>query len=74
MRDKAPELVEEFVDKAPPEVIGSFMKFIVRIVSLFSKMEGKRLEEIPAEEKIKLSKEMDKIISDARELLERWKE
>jgi len=54
--EMAPEFLEKMVDKAPPEVIGVFMKLFLRITSLSTKLN--KLMDLSPEEKIEVGESL----------------
>jgi len=69
----SPEVLESFVSSAPPEVVGSLLKIMLRTSSLGSKM-GKAMTDLSAEEKIELGKEFKQLADDLHDLLKKVEE
>ena len=63
----APRLMERVVEKAPPDVVGLFMKILMKMTVLGPKM-GKIME-LPAEEKVKIGEELNAYAEDFEKLL-----
>lgn len=53
----SPEKIADFISKAPPEIVVKMLEFIIRASSLSIKMQ-KGLNQLTADEKIALGKEM----------------
>ena len=64
----APRFMERIVEKAPPEVVGLFMKILMRMTVLGPKMN--KLMELPPKEKIKMGKELHAYARDFEKVLE----
>ena len=64
---QSPQLLDILVSKAPPDTIGIFIKLIIRLTVIQSKLS--KLMELPADEKIKLGKDLIQISEDFRELV-----
>ncbi len=63
----APQLMERIVEKAPPEIVGLFMKILMKMTVLGPKM-GKIME-LPAKEKVKIGEELNDYAEDFEKLL-----
>lgn len=61
------ELISEFVEKAPPEVLGKFVKVLLRAASLSSQY--KNVKDMTADEKIKLGHALRELAKDFHDLL-----
>lgn len=69
MQEFSPEFLNKLVDETPPEIAGLFLKISLRLASL-----GPRLSDfmkLPADEKIKLGKEIDDLVKDLTTLLDK---
>jgi len=67
-----PELMSRIVETQPPEIVGLFMRILVRMSTLGPQMS--KLMDQPAEEKIRLGEEMKEFAKDFRDLLRKMGE
>jgi len=72
MKDFSAERVQEFIDKAPPEIAGLFLKILLRTTTIAPKMSNAM--NLPADEKIKLGEQIGGLVKDLEALLEKVKE
>lgn len=64
----SPEILTEFVSKAPPEIVVGMLKILIRASSLSTKM-GKDLSALTADEKISVGKELIALANEMSELM-----
>lgn len=69
----SPEVLTEFVSKAPPQVVVTTLKIFIRAGSLSSKMK-KEMSELTPDEKIELGKELIALADDLSDLLKKAEE
>lgn len=72
MKDFSAEKLDTFVDKAPPEIAGLFLKIMLRATTIGPKMNNAM--KLSADEKIRLGKEISKLVRDLETLLEKVEE
>jgi len=64
---RSPAFIEKIVEDSPPELVGSFMKMMLKMAVIDADM--KRITELPADEKIKLGRMLQTFASEYRNLL-----
>jgi hypothetical protein len=69
----SPENIANFISKAPPEIVVKMFEFMLRASSLTAKMQRK-LNELSADEKIQLGKEMVELAESVSELMRKAEE
>lgn len=69
----SPENIAKFISKAPPEIVVKMLEFMLRASSLTAKMQRK-LNELSADEKIQLGKEMIELAESVSELMRKAEE
>ena len=69
----SPENIANFISKAPPEIVVKMFEFMLRASSLTAKMQRK-LNELSADEKIQLGKEMVELAENVSELMRKAEE
>ena len=72
MREFSPERLDAFVEKAPPEIAGLFLKIMLRAAAIGPKTN--RAMELPAEEKLELGKQINDLVKDLEILLKKVEE
>jgi hypothetical protein len=69
----SPENIANFISKAPPEIVAKMFEFMLRASSLTAKMQRK-LNELSADEKVQLGKEMVELAESVSELMRKAEE
>lgn len=69
----SPENIAKFISKVPPEIVVKMLEFMLRASSLTAKMQRK-LNELSADEKIQLGKEMIELAESVSELMRKAEE
>jgi len=72
MKEFSPERLDAFVEKAPPEIAGLFLKIMLRAAAIGPKTN--RAMDLPAEEKLKLGKQINELVKDLEILLKKVEE
>jgi hypothetical protein len=69
----SPENIAKFVSKAPPEIVVKMLEFMLRASSLTTKMQ-RNLNELSADEKVQLGKELIELGGTVSELMKKAEE
>jgi hypothetical protein len=72
MKEFSPEKLDAFVEKAPPEIAGLFLKIMLRAAAIGPKTS--RAMGLPAEEKLELGKQINELVKDLEILLKKVEE
>jgi len=65
---RSPAFIEKIVEDSPPELVGSFMKMMLKLAVVDADM--KRITELPGDEKIRVGRMLQTLASEYRNLLE----
>ncbi|RLG40327.1 MAG: hypothetical protein DRO05_06620 [Thermoproteota archaeon] len=63
-----PEIISTFAEKAPPELLGKFVKVLLRLTALLS--QKKEIKDMTGDEKIKIGQALIELARDLRDLME----
>jgi hypothetical protein len=69
----SPESIADFISKAPPKIVAKMFEFMLRASSLSTRMQ-KKLNELSADEKMQLGKEMIELAENVSELMRKAEE
>jgi hypothetical protein len=72
MKEFSPERLDAFVEKAPPEIAGLFLKIMLRAAAIGPRTN--RAMELPADEKLELGKQINELVRDLEILLRKVEE